>query len=125
MDIFDGLRWCKKHPGKKIMTVGYHSIWFNVFDIKFKMDTKTFPCNFDINHYPTDGDYSPIIEKLPLSDLFDKWIDGEKVYCTWNDKEWIVSDACLRFYLNDNVSNSHNISPEIAKLAIWYTKDGE
>jgi len=73
---------------------------------------------FDFHHEWTDQ-----IEKVPLSDIFDKWCDGEQVCCEINGEKWETLENKPEIFRLAGVELYRYITPSLAKQSIWWVKE--
>ena len=123
MNIFEGLQFCFDNPNKGIAFNEKTCFYYSRCDGNFyeEITGKLSIEDFDINEWPFNGEYKPVIEKQPLNELFSFWIDGGVVCCEINGKEWII-DKCYFKALSGDDDRMH-VTPELAKQPIWWVKE--
>jgi len=127
MNTFQALEWCALHPFKRQVSNSIKPMYYDSNKKIFYLDNGNFePLQVVLsNEYMFDfcHEWTAQIEKVPLSDIFDKWCDGEQVCCEINGEKWETLANKPEIFRLAGVELYRYISPSLAKQPIWWVKE--
>jgi len=124
MNIFEGLQFCFDNQFRRISAHGIKPIFFHCTEKLFLIEqpdggVTEFNINSPILFHVS---FEPVIEKVPLSDIFDKWCDGEQLYCEINGEKWETLASRPEIFKLDGVMYKY-ISRDLAREPIWWVQE--
>jgi hypothetical protein len=132
MRLSDLLTWCEQNPGKEIIHTEGKLEKDNLFKIKYKEDIREFVITnknkeFEGHMLSLPADNWKIDSAYPLSFLFEKLIENDKVYCFYEGEECYVNTRLIiKNSSGECIFSSYNNKEkfeELSKQNIWYEKD--
>ena len=126
MNTIQALEWCALHPFKRQVSNSIKPMYYDSNKKIFYLDNGSFePLQVVLsNEYMFDfcHKWTAQIEKVPLSDIFDKWCENEQVCCEMNGVNFHIMGHELR--LNSDDGNIYSdILYSYAKQPIWWVKE--